>query len=330
MHSQAQGSSERIPMWTEWGISVLNGIIGDYLRERRNALAIEMAFYHHNRPLPLNAESLLIAHPNPTAKLCVLLHGLGCNEGIWAFRDTAQCYPDTSYGTLLQQELGYTPFYVRYNTGLSILENGKALAALLDGLLARYPVSVEDIVLIGHSMGGLVLRSACHHGTQRQHAWVNKIRQAFYLGTPHDGADLERLGHVAVTVLQAVPNPVTRLIGTILNLRSRGVKDLQFGYRIDENWLDDFPDAGWHNQRKVVPWLANAHHYLIVGTLTEDPRHPATRLLGDALVKLPCTQGEGSTPLPEENIKLFPRIHHLRLAHDPSVYQQIRWWCKGE
>ncbi|MFO1431080.1 MAG: hypothetical protein U1F76_13215 [Candidatus Competibacteraceae bacterium] len=105
--------SERTPQWTEWGISVLNGMIGDYLRRRHNGLAIEMACYHRNLSLTLSAASLLQAYPNPTAKLCILLHGLGCNEGVWAFPITAPGDPVRSYGTLLQQELGYTPFYVR-------------------------------------------------------------------------------------------------------------------------------------------------------------------------------------------------------------------------
>lgn len=308
-------------MWTDLGISVLNGMFGDYLRDRGNGLAIDMAFYHRNRPLPLTAESLYQAHPHPTTKLCILLHGLGCNEGVWAFRDATQRYPETSYGTLLQKEFGYTPFYVRYNTGLPIAENGKGLAALLDELLACYPVGIAEIVLIGHSMGGLVLRSACHYGTQRQSPWVGKVGQAFYLGTPHNGADLEKLGHVATAVLHAVPNPITRLIGTILNQRSQGVKDLRSG-----RLLDDAPDTLGPNGEPAVPWLASAHHYLIVGTLTRDSQHVAARLFGDALVRPP----QDNTFKPGANVKLFRRMHHLKLAHDPRVYRQIKRWCGSD
>jgi triacylglycerol lipase len=327
--------SERKPVWTEWGISVLNGIIGDYLRDRQNGLAIEMAFYHHNRPLAITPESLCQAYPNPTGKLCILIHGLGCNEGVWAFRDAVQKHPDISYGTLLQKELGYTPFFIRYNTGLPIAENGQGLATLLDELLGYYPTSVEDIVLIGHSMGGLILRSACHYGAQFQHGWVEKVKQAFYLGTPHHGADLEKLGHVAATVLQAVPNPITRLIGALLNLRSRGVKDLRFGNRLVEDLLDDSQDALGPNHPKHVPWLAHACHYLIVGALTADPQHPMTRLFGDTLVRLPPAPGhlpqqDVNNPPASINVKLFPQVHHLGLAHDWKVYQQIKLCCASK
>lgn len=324
-----------MPTWIERGISVLNGMIGDYLHERRNGLAIAMAFYHRNRPLPLTTESLHQAHANPTAKLCILLHGLGCNEGIWTFREGAPGAGGLSYGALLQQELGYTPFYLRYNTGLPVAENGKGVAVLLDELLACYPARVTEIVLIGHSMGGLVLRSACHYGLQHPYGWIEKVRHIFYLGTPHEGADLEKLGYLTVTVLQAVPNPITRLIGSILNRRSQGVKDLQHGNLLAGEPLNNAPDAAGHAHRQVVPWLASARHYLLVGTLTAEPGHPMTLLLGDALVRLPRAHKQahpqtGSTSVPNQYVKLFPQVHHLGLACHPEVYRQIKLWCAGE
>ncbi|NJN48228.1 MAG: alpha/beta hydrolase [Candidatus Competibacteraceae bacterium] len=326
-------STDRIPRWTEWSISVLNGMVGDYLQERQNGLAINMAYYQHNRPLLITADNLRQTFSNPTPKLCLLIHGLGCNEGVWAFADKIHHDPTCSYGTLLQQDLGYTPFYLRYNTGLSVAENGKQLSRLLDELLTCYPVSVDEISLIGHSMGGLVLRSACHYAIHHQYDWVKQVRRAFYLGTPHDGADLEKVGHVTTAVLAEVPNPITQLIGRILNLRSRGVKDLRFGNLVDEDWDDDFPDKSSSHRPKAVPWLAHAHHYLIVGTVTGDPRHPASRLLGDTLVRVPPARRASrndseNANQPAVNITVFPGVHHLGLAHDNGVYQQIKQWCE--
>lgn len=332
MSSQQQELSERTPQWTEWGISVLNGMIGDYLHHRRNGLAIEMAFYHRNRPLMLTRESLLQAYPNPTEKLCILVHGLGCNEGVWDFPVTVPGDPARSYGTLLQQELGYTPFYLRYNTGLPVAENGNALADLLDALLKCYPLDVQDIVLIGHSMGGLVLRSACHYGIRRGSSWVNKVKRVFYLGMPHEGAVLEKVGNMVVTVLQTVPNPITRLIGNILDRRSQGVKDLRSGNWLAEDGLDNDLEIG---RRENAPWLAHARHYLLMGTLTEDPNHALAVLLGDALVRLPRVYGQSSptvdgNPMPNPHIKIFPKVDHMRLARDAKVYEQIKRWCSNE
>lgn len=318
--------------WIAWGVSILNGAFGDYLRARRNGLAIEMALYHQNRPFAPTRADLNRVHPRPTAKICVMIHGLGCNESSWTFRDPAQPDLTRSYGALLQAELGYTPFYVRYNTGLSIAENGKNLALLLDNLLAFYPMPVTEITLIGHSMGGLVLRSACHYGSHRQSAWIERVQRVFYLGTPHEGADLAKLAHVATTALYIVPNPITHLIGDILNLRSQGVKDLRSGVLLDEDVADIAAHAPTRDQEQTVPWLAHAHHYLIVGTLTEDPQHVVSLILGDALVRPPGSFGQTgpgavTTLLPAEHIMILPGINHMALANDPTVYQQIKRWC---
>lgn len=300
---------------------MLNGAVGDYLHASQNGLGIAMALYVGNRPLPLTPEALLRVHPRPTAKLCVLVHGLGCNEGSWAYPDPDDPGRELSYGAGLAADLGYTPLFVRYNTGLAIARNGQHLADLLAALLDAYPLPVEELILIGHSMGGLVIRVACYLGSRRHDPWVGRVRQAFYLGSPHDGAPLALLGEVATRVLHAVPNPITRLIGDIFNLRSQGVKDLRAAPLLDAA-RQDAPGL------QAAPWLAGARHYLVVGTLTEDPRHPLALLLGDGLVLAPALAGgEPRAPIPPEQIACFPRTDHLQLARDPAVYRQIRQWC---
>ena len=283
--------------------SIVNGCFGDYLNQHDNGLAIDMAFYQHNRPLMLTTEALRNAFPAPTGKLCVLVHGLCCHEGAWDYPGN----PAHSYGSALHDDLGYTPLFLRYNTGLPIPYNGAALDALLEKLLAAYPVPVEELNLIGHSMGGLVLRGACHFGSERGAAWVSKVSRVFYIGTPHEGAALEKLGHLVNSVLHAVPNPITHLLGDVASQRSQGIKDLRHGTVLDGT-------AGIAS----VPWLASAQHYMIAGTVTDDPEHLATRLFGDGLVQ---------PPQAGENVRLFPGIAHMELAHSDAVYDQIRAWC---
>ena len=143
-------------------IGVLNGALGDYLKRTGNGLAIPMELIHEGRSLPADRAAITAAHPAATPRLVVLVHGLMSTETFWRMPD------GEAYGSLLARDLGYTPFYVRYNSGLHVSENGEALDALLEQLVRRYPVPVEELVLIGHSMGGLVIRSATHVASERQ------------------------------------------------------------------------------------------------------------------------------------------------------------------
>lgn len=319
--------------WVDLTVGMLNGAVGDYLRDQQNGLAIDMAFYVNNRPLVLTRENILRHHPQPSAKLCILVHGLSCTESIWDFRHPLQPDQHTSYGALLQIDHGYTPFYVRYNTGLAVAENGKRLATLLDELALSYPTPIKEITLIGHSMGGLVLRSACHYADQHHESWVRKVKRIFYLSTPHDGAELEQLAHATEMALSTVPNSVTRLVGKVFKLRSQGIKDLRFGTLLEPDVMDDGWDDRIHHHRRAVPWLPHAQHYLIGGTLKDDPQHAVSLIFGDGLVAPPRTSGSppggSDRPIPAENVRVFAGLHHLRLAHDGAVYQQIKAWCES-
>jgi triacylglycerol lipase len=288
--------------WPERGVSILNGMLGDYLHKRGNNLAIAMSFRHRGLPLELTEAGLRAAHASLSTRLCVLVHGFCCNESVWTFPGSAT--PGDSYGSRLERDLGYTPFYIRYNTGLPIAENGTHLANMLHDLVSAYPLPVDEITLIGHSMGGLVMRSACDSSRTEAAGWQGIVKRAIYVGTPHDGADLERFAHV------------TRLIGDILNLRSRGVKDLAAGHVQAESGTQ--------------PWLASARHHLLMGTLTKDPEHPVGRIFGDALVRVPRAGAPSAGQESSPDIIVFPGVHHLALAHDESIYRCIRQLCARE
>jgi pimeloyl-ACP methyl ester carboxylesterase len=113
----------------------------------------------------------------------------------------------------LQRDLGVTPVYARYNTGRRVFENGKLLAERLEDLVQG---QADEIILVGHSMGGLVVRSACHHASQVGHAWVKRVSRVFCLGAPHQGAPLEKLGHLLTLVLGSIDHPLGRLVGDVL------------------------------------------------------------------------------------------------------------------
>src|SRR5262249_28622000 len=156
-------------------------------------------------------------------RIVVFVHGMAETETCWSFPED----PTKSYGALLRDELCLVPLYVRYNTGRHVSENGRDLADLLEALVASSAVPIEELTLVGHSRGGLVIRSACHYAEKLELGWIGRARRAIYLGSPHLGAPLEKAGHLVSLALGAFDHPVVRLTRTVANLRSAGVKDLR-------------------------------------------------------------------------------------------------------
>jgi len=155
-------------------------------------------------------------------------------------------------------ELAFTPLYVRYNTGLHISANGRALAQLLGDVVAAWPTGVEEIVLVGHSMGGLVARSACHYAEVDGHRWTDSVRHVFCLGSPHLGADLEKGTNAVAWAFGRLPE--TRAFSTILNARSVGIKDLRYGSCAEEDWFDCDPDEFLCDRCQEMPFLPEASY----------------------------------------------------------------------
>ena len=303
----------KTPRLARSGVSVLNGFVGDFLCRRNNPLAIEMCFVSDGIPISMTPKDLCALHPLPHRKLSISVHGLCCSERSWDIHDAQRATGHDTYGSLLQSDFGYADFYLRYNSGVSIAQNGRRLAGLLQQLVETYGpgamTQIDEIVLLGHSMGGLVIRSACEQGLAQRQSWVVLVSRIFYLGTPHNGADLEKLVSMGERALATLPSAVAGMLGQIMNVRSGGIKDLRDGL---------LPDT----------WLASAQHYMIAGTLSENPTGSSAHAIGDALVRVPNATAEGL--LPNAHRRVFAGIHHLRLAHDRSVYQQIRTWCRDD
>lgn len=306
------GSSSLVA-WAQRARFVANGLWGDSLDAAAVSFAVHMGIYTQSGRLATPA-ALAELSPPPSSRICLLVHGLFCSESSWTFCADGPGAPQTDYGRLLQADFACTPLYLRYNTGLSIAANGRELDDLLEALISIYPVPVNEILLIGHSMGGLVLRRACIEGALRGSAWVERVSRIVYLGVPHEGADLAKLTRYAADTLLAIPNPVTRLIGRILNQRSQGLRDLCDG--LDGSAQGEMMDL------EEISWLPSAHHLHVSGSLAKDSSNLASLLFGDGLVRTPrCTQ----TTLVEH--ALVAGVHHMALTGDPRVYEQIRSWC---
>ena len=306
------------------GLSVVNGVIGDKLKN--TSLAIEMSFFENNKKVDLSKEGLKshFIDKQVTPKICILIHGLTNNETIWSFPD------ETNYGTLLQQDLAYTPFYLRYNTGLHISDNGKAFANCMEQLFENYPLEIEEVTIIAHSMGGLITHSACFYAQTLQFHWTNKIKNIFLLATPHFGSFLEKFANLTTNVLEKVPNWPTRMVGKVLNLRSAGIKDLRFGYLTEEEWSSEDPDKLLKNNKKPIPKLEGVNYFVISGRLTKDEKHWVSFLFGDILVSKRSANGKSKNinefNFPLENHFEFAKTFHFELNTRMEVYEKIKEW----
>ncbi len=286
----------------ELAIGVLNGTIGDYLKRTGNGLATSMGLVHEGaRCRSIGPRSPPRIRRPRRASRCWCTGSMS-TESVWEMID------GSTYGSRLGQDLGITALYARYNSGLHVSENGEALDALLERLVAEYPVPIEELILVGHSMGGLVIRSAAHAAAEGERRWLPLVKRAFYLGTPHLGAPLERFGNVLTWALRAVGDaigdPYTQLIADILNLRSSGVKDLRYANLRREDWEGGDADALLQNRRHPVPLLPQIRHHLIAATIADDPR--LALLFGDALVPLRSATGRARPP---DRSALFPQEH---------------------
>jgi pimeloyl-ACP methyl ester carboxylesterase len=212
-----------------------------------------------------------------------------------------------------------------------VSDNGRRLAEALESVVLGWPVEVSEIALVGHSMGGLVARSACHYGQAEGHAWTARLRHVFCLGTPHLGAPLERAANAFGWTLGRLPE--TRPFADMVNARSAGIKDLRYGNCVEEDWCDCQPDEFLRDRCREVPFLPTASYYFIGATLARDPDSRLGSLVGDLLVQFPSASGNGPKrriPFEIDHGRHVSPLHHFQLLNHPAVYDQIRDWLERD
>lgn len=285
--------------------AAVNGLIGDRLLRERPQLAIPMAVRSQGRDVRLDADGLAAAFPAATGRVVVLLHGLCEDEAVWGRgRDKV----GSTYAEMLSEQ-GWTPVHLRANSGLSLRENGVALSSLLQRLSEEWPVEVERVALVGHSMGGLIMRAAGAVATEADRPWTRLVSDVVTLGTPHLGAPVARgVGHGSRGMARF---PETSAFGRILDWRSVGVHDLVAGLAED------------------VPPLPHARYRLVAATLTASQRHPVGHLVGDLLVRPPSAYGRdryGAELFPGADVLHVGRTDHFGLLNHPDVHRALREW----
>jgi pimeloyl-ACP methyl ester carboxylesterase len=304
-------------------LAAVNGIYGDELTDHENPLAGAMVVRHGGKALALTTDDLAAAYPAATGRVVVFVHGWCRTEKSWSRRPREG--DDTrSYGQRLHEDLGYSPVFVRYNTGLHISVNGRTLAAILNLLHDQWPVPITELVLVGHSMGGLVARSACHYGAEQQPGWTDTVTRVVCLGSPHLGADLEKGVNAASWALAKLPE--TQAIATFLNARSDGVKDLRYGACLDDDWRDADPDEFLRDRCREAPFLPHATYHYVSTSVSPSV---LGMLAGDHLVRPKSAAGVGKSrriPFAADHGLTLTGLHHFDLLNHPLIYAKLREW----
>jgi len=279
--------------------SSANGFFGDRLVAEGFPIAIGTTVRLRGEDVPVDPAHLTAAFPQASRRIAVLVHGLAEHDQFWQYHrdEVGSTYPE------LLEHLGWTPVVLRYNSGLSLRENGVALAALLQRLVAAWPTPVDRIALVGHSMGGLVVRTACAVATPDSLPWLPRVSDVVFLGTPHLGADLARVVRAGSRLLGKLPE--TRGLATFLDARSVGIDDLS----------DGLPD--------LTP-LTGVRYRLVAATLGDSRRH----LLGDLLVRVPSASGRTRLRdlFPGVDVVHLPRTDHFDLLNHPEVHTALKGW----
>ena len=306
-------------------VAALNGVLGDHLEETNNPLATKMQLRSATQALSLSREVLAEHLPLATPKIVVFVHGLCMNEQGWIndASDTQSVIDEAcDFGKRLAADAGFTPVYLRYNTGRHVSENGREFAAQMKALVAAWPVPIESVVIVAHSMGGLVSRSAMHYGRKARHAWCKSIDAMVFLGTPHLGAPLERGGHWIDLLLGATPyaSPLAKL-GKV---RSNGINDLRHGSVLDDDRHADSGAPLPASEHRIVTLPSGVRCYAIAATM-KPSGHETVDWMGDGLVPLSSALAEDETDarslkLAEQNRAVVNDRNHMDLLKDRTVY----------
>jgi pimeloyl-ACP methyl ester carboxylesterase len=303
----------------EAALAALNGVVGDHLATTGNPLAIPMQLRRHGQALPLDRAGLQAALPRVTGKVLVLLHGSSMNDLQWSRNGH-------DHGEALERDLDFTPVYLHYNSGLHVSENGRQLDALLERLVEQWPQALEELVLLGHSMGGLVARSACAVAEGRGSAWRSALTRLVCLGTPHHGSGLERGGNWVGPLLgvSRFSAPLARLA----RLRSAGVTDLRYGNVLDEHWAGRDRFALGDDPRRGLPLPGGVACYAVAATTGSEGQ---ASLPGDGLVALDSALGLHRDPalalgFLEAHRWVGHGLGHLDLLDRREVYTTLLGW----
>ncbi len=311
-------------------LAALNGVMGERLLAGNKPLATSMTLHCQGEALDWQALPPRLA---VTGKVLLLIHGLSMNDLQWRTWHAAGPAQDMGHGAALAAQLGCTPVYLRYHTGLHISQNGHELSSQLEQLVMHWPVPIDELTVVAHCMGGLVIRSAVHYGRQGALRWPARLNNIVFLGTPHHGAPLEQAGNWIDVILGRAP-----LSGPFIRparMRSAGITDLRYGHLLDIDWLGQDRFRPRTESREAVPLPEGVACYTVAATTAGKRGTLADHLAGDGLVPLNSALGQHDDPrrslaFAKTSQWIAYRTKHMALLGSPAVTRQLlRWLAPG-
>lgn len=308
----------------EFILSILNGVIGDYLAEKENPLEIEMHFVNQSKKITIDAKSIEKSYSNISSKIILMVHGSCMNANLWTRKNH-------NHGEFLAKETNKTLIYLNYNSGKHVSTNGKEFNKLLEEVTKNWPVPVEEITFINHSMGGLVTRSALYYGEQAQKNWTKLTKKIVFLGTPHHGSHIERKGNYLDLILESVP--YAKPFAKLGKIRSAGVTDLRYGNLVDEDWQDKNRFELKKDHRKHIPLSENIEFYSIAAVFGKEKSYLKNRFFGDSLVSIKSALGKHKNPdknlnFKKENTFTVYQTNHSDLLSNPKISEILKKWLQ--
>lgn len=308
----------------EFILSILNGVIGDYLAEKENPLAIEMHFVYQSKKVNLNDKNLETFLPNKTGKIILMVHGSCMNANLWTRKNH-------NHGEILTKETNKTLIYLNYNSGKHVSTNGKEFNELLEKLTENWPVPVEEITFINHSMGGLLTRSALYYGEKAKKNWTNLTKKIVFLGAPHHGSHIERKGNYLDLILESVP--YAKPFAKLGKIRSAGVTDLRYGNLVDEDWQNKNRFELKKEQKKHIPLSENIEYYTIAAVTGKEKSYLKNRFFGDGLVSVKSALGthknrDKDLSFKKENTFMVYENNHSALLSNPKITEILKNWLQ--
>jgi pimeloyl-ACP methyl ester carboxylesterase len=311
-------------------LAALNGVLGDRLARQNNPLATPMTLRLNG--VALDWQSPIAPGTTLQSKVLLVIHGLCMNDLQW--RSPGQHEGDAPFdqGEYLANKLGYTPIYLRYNTGLHTSENGALLSAQMELLARHWPVGVTELRVLAHSMGGLITRSALRHAELNHLQWPQRLKAIVFLGTPHHGSPLERAGNWVDVVLGTTP--FSRPFAKLGQMRSAGITDLRYGLLLPGDWEGRDRFRRQPDQREHVPLPQGIACFTVAATTAKQRSPLAERILGDGLVPLDSALGQHADAARCLNFAkarqhISYNTHHMQLMSSPAVAAQVLAWLSA-